>query len=403
MLDDMGNISGLKILFYTGYKVSSTKGGTERTTISIASGLTRYFGCRCYSLYSFEADTPKEDCFVEEFLWNRQHCNAELSNLIRKYQIDWIINQGSFWDFAAFKEACKGTGCRIVFAHHFAPGEEEKLLQWDVCVENCRKSSTWLSRLQCSVKVVFFPFFRMKFRHNLRSIYRNVYFNANRFVLLCSGAIPQFMKYANLNNADRFQIIPNALSYNDFLPLEQLGTKKPIVLIVSRLDDTHKRLSLALKIWGEVKKRAEAYDWQLNIVGHGHDEKMYRSMISQFNIPDVHLLGRQDPKSYYEESSIFLMTSRSEGWGLTLTEAQQFGCVPIAFNSFASLKDIITDGEDGVLVPECDVDKYVDKLAQLMTEKDWRKYLAKNAIKNCRRFSQEQIANEWYSVLTSKE
>ena len=45
-----------------------------------------------------------------------------------------------------------------------------------------------------------------------------------------------------------------------------------------------------------------------------------------------------------------MMTSSFEGWGLTLTEAQQYGCVPLAFHSFASLTDIITDKVNGFAI-----------------------------------------------------
>ena len=72
---------------------------------------------------------------------------------------------------------------------------------------------------------------------------------------------------------------------------------------------------------------------------------------AQHGLKRVRFEGRQNPKRYYEEASIFMLTSSFEGWGLTLTEAQQFGCVPLAFYSYASLPDIITDGKNGFMIP----------------------------------------------------
>ena len=63
-----------------------------------------------------------------------------------------------------------------------------------------------------------------------------------------------------------------------------------------------------------------------------------------------------------------MMTSRSEAWGLTLTEAQQMGVVPIAFDTYASLRDIITDGVDGEIIAEGDVDGYVRCVLNLMQD-----------------------------------
>lgn len=59
----------MNILFYTHGKVYATRGGTERTTVSVASALSRLYGCRCYSLYEAEEVVEKESCFVAEFRW----------------------------------------------------------------------------------------------------------------------------------------------------------------------------------------------------------------------------------------------------------------------------------------------------------------------------------------------
>ena len=68
---------------------------------------------------------------------------------------------------------------------------------------------------------------------------------------------------------------------------------------------------------------------------------------------------KKNPEPYYNEASIFMMTSSFEGWGLTLTEAQQYGCVPLAFRSFASLTDIITDKVNGFAIPNDDISLYI--------------------------------------------
>lgn len=58
--------------------------------------------------------------------------------------------------------------------------------------------------------------------------------------------------------------------------------------------------------------------------------------------------GWQDPESFYRDASILCLTSDFEGWGMVLTEAMTFGAVPVAFNSYAAITDIIDDGK-----PEC--------------------------------------------------
>lgn len=59
------------------------------------------------------------------------------------------------------------------------------------------------------------------------------------------------------------------------------------------------------------------------------------------------------------------MTSDYEGFGMVLTEGMAFGCVPLAFNSFPSLRDIVDEGRDGFIIPPFDIDAYAEQCAFL--------------------------------------
>ena len=94
-----------------------------------------------------------------------------------------------------------------------------------------------------------------------------------------------------------------------------------------------------------------------------------------------------------------LMTSSFEGWGLTLTEAQQYGCVPLAFHSFASLTDIITDKVNGFAIPNDDISLYIKQMKLLMTDEKLRKSMSANAIESSKQFSIEIIIKKWMEVI----
>lgn len=116
----------MNILFYTHGKVYATRGGTERTTVSVASALSRLYGCRCYSLYEAEEVVEKESCFVAEFRWqagrNRQADVETLHRIVVENGIDYIIDQGIFINVGLLREAVDGTLCRVILAHHYEPG-----------------------------------------------------------------------------------------------------------------------------------------------------------------------------------------------------------------------------------------------------------------------------------------
>ena len=94
-----------------------------------------------------------------------------------------------------------------------------------------------------------------------------------------------------------------------------------------------------------------------------------------------------------------MMTSSFEGWPLTLIEAQQCGCVPLAFDSFASLKDIITSEDNGFIIPNNDIPAYIQQIKRLMTDDKLRKSMAANANECRKRFTIDTIIKEWINLM----
>ena len=66
-------------------------------------------------------------------------------------------------------------------------------------------------------------------------------------------------------------------------------------MIVARLEDTPKKISLALKAWEAVKSDPVSEGWTLRIVGHGRDESRYKRLAARMRLPDVDFVGRRDP------------------------------------------------------------------------------------------------------------
>lgn len=393
----------MNILFFTSTKVCSTSGGTERATISTATGLTNKYNCRCFSLYERPSEIAKEDCFVAEFCWANKGGMSErldyLKEIVVKNQITFVIIQGSFIHTKLFVQKLEGTDCKVVFAHHFEPGSEKRFLTFEYFMHQLNFSS--LKGICRSIyNFCIFPYMHNKSIQGLKNHYRDTYNYAQKVVLLSKSFIEPYKEFAGISEDSKFCLIPNALSFNEFLNPECLNEKKKIALIVARFDDKFKNISLALRIWAKVQQHPVAKEWLLKIVGHGKDKEMYERIITTEHIPNVSLEGRHVPIPYYKDASLFMMTSNSESWGLTLTEAMQFGCVPIALHTYPSLTEIITDQQDGIVVPKGDTEKYANKMLRLMEDADTRKTMARAAIESSKRFSQEAIADRWYKLLT---
>ena len=89
------------------------------------------------------------------------------------------------------------------------------------------------------------------------------------------------------------------------------------------------------------------------------------------------------------------MTSSFEGWGMTIVEAMTQGCVPIAMDSFSALHDIITNGENGEIVPENNYTAMCYAAEKIINNFD---AYSTNAFNSTGRFSVDKIGNDWVNL-----
>ncbi|HLO60096.1 MAG TPA: glycosyltransferase [Bacteroidales bacterium] len=189
-------------------------------------------------------------------------------------------------------------------------------------------------------------------------------------------------------------------------PTVYSGNHRPVVkkkqlLFVARMELAVKRPDKMLLIWSKLEK--DFNDWKLIFLGDGPDRKTIEEIASSLSVKNVDFKGFADPIPYYEDSSIICMTSDYEGFGLVLIEAMQFGTVPIAFNNWISLKDIIVHNETGILVETRNIDDYIVKLKDLMINEDKRNQISVAARSYAKRFHIDTIGSQWLNLLNQLE
>ena len=135
----------------------------------------------------------------------------------------------------------------------------------------------------------------------------------------------------------------------------------------------------------------------LYVVGDGDKRQYMEKEIRSRRLKNIRLIGfQQHTSGYFMESSAHLMTSIYEGFSITNLEAAIRGTIPFAFNSFASAKDIIDDGQTGYLIKPFDVDAYVETFLAF-TKLPQSKMIAmrRKAIERAQEFSLQHIADKW--------
>lgn len=196
---------------------------------------------------------------------------------------------------------------------------------------------------------------------------------------------------ASWTELSNVEVIPDPLAF-DVAEVSPLKAKR--VIAVGRYV-YQKGFDLLLQAWAKIEKQFP--DWELAIYGMG-DRSPYDNLAKQLGVDmnRCHLNGStQNIRKEYLESSLFVFSSRFEGFGMVLIEAMACGLPVVSFDCPCGPKDIVSHDEDGLLVPSGDIDKLANAMSQLMDSYELRHQMAKNAICNVRRFQIDEIADRW--------
>ena len=98
------------------------------------------------------------------------------------------------------------------------------------------------------------------------------------------------------------------------------------------------------------------------------------------------------------DSSIFILSSRYEGFGLVITEAMSCGLPVVSFACPCGPKDIITDGKNGYLVEPENVEALAERICHLIEHEELRKEMGKAARKRAEDFQEDKIMQKWVDL-----
>ena len=203
------------------------------------------------------------------------------------------------------------------------------------------------------------------FSMNHQWIYPLMIKKVNTIVCLTKGDTANFAK------ARRVAVIPNFCNINT-KAVPDYNSKCIISLGRECREKDFPRME---RLWQQLSQKYP--DWQLQV---------------HHNIKDV--------VKAYTNGSIFIMTSRFEGFGLVLIEAMQCGLPCIAFDCPYGPREIIEDGKTGFLIPYNDDALFIEKLTYLMEHPEERERMGKASRKAVAKYNKLHIMNQWDSLLT---
>lgn len=361
----------MNIAFFNWYAIDLLFSGIEKVSHRVATALEERGHHLCYvCVDSWGKTALQKNTFI---LPNASKIEAEenriaLRDFLRSHDVSVLVSHSAYSRRLAgmLREATYEAGVKLVQVLHTTP-DSYHYRYWQCKVVN-RAVRAFMNR-------------------KWGNSWSKIYSLSDAFVVLCQPSAEFITRIAHIQDPSKFAVIHNA---NTYLPTELAPTydKEPIVLYVGRLVKG-KGIKHIPTIWRQVS--AQHPDWRLVVLGDGP----YRATLEKAQLANCDILGTQEPKPYYERAAISILTSNAEGWSMVLTEAMQYGVVPVAFDSFLATGVVLDEGRAGVLVPPFDLNLFAREVSSLIADSDRRTAMAEHARRYVQAFDIDHIIADW--------
>lgn len=306
-------------------------------------------------------------------------------NFLKDKKIDIIINQEGLFGASTLFLNTGNKQIQTISVIHNNP-----LLEYDHLWRsiNILKNGTATEKVKHLIRCILYPKIKLRLKAQLENQYRYLCRSTNKIVVLSESYRTRLSNFYP-DTTPLTMTIPNPNTYKDIPDIPQ---KAKEIIAVSRLTNI-KNIRDIILIWRDLYYNHK--NWTLSIVGDGPELENLKNLSSRLHLSNISFYGFTNPEPFYKRASIICMSSQFEGFPMALTEGMQYGCVPIAFDSFNALQDVIIPSETGETVKPFNRKEYKEKLKRLMSDDDYRNRLSRNAFNYVKKFDISHILGRW--------
>src|SRR5574344_1224440 len=355
-------------------------GGIEKAVATLANLLAEDYDVEIISTYKLYSEPPFK-------LDERIHVKYLIEDLQpNKKELSFYHKTKNYSQF--FKELRKSV--KILYLRKKLMVEAIKNLDTDVVISTRILHNKWLSKYgKGNYKKIAWEHNHHnnneKYIHDLVSSCKNL-----DYLVTVSRELAHFYEpYLG----KKVKCIQNCL---DVIPQKASKLEDRNVIAVGRLSE-EKGFADLLRLYKKVSIKHP--DWTLNIIGDGFERNNLLEEKDRLKLGDSVIFHGYQDKDYIndmlQKSSIYVMTSYTESFGLVLVEAFSYGVPCLSYTSAQGANEIITDGYNGYLINNRNEEEMVKKIDLLITDEKLRKTLGKNARATSLLYDGNRALKEW--------
>lgn len=390
----------MNVCFISVCQFNEFSGGVDRVCCQLSRELIRR-GYRFVYVFSNASvlGHPSDGCEGEgqyQFpftIWDDRNI-AFFSEVIAKHKVDVVIDAAfiSRYHDVAY-HAKMQTPFKLITTYHGDPLCDIKEIKDKIDCLSLRYNG-----LELLAKKIYsylkYPVSYAIRNKSLITRFTKIISESDYYVVLCEEYAKKLRKITNDSYPEHIISISNPIELTS--STNELLFKNNQVLFVGRLNE-QKRVDRLLRVWAKVEKKLT--DWNLVVVGEGDARDQYEDFARSLQLKNVQYLGKVNSTEEMKRSKIVAMVSSHEGFGMTLVEGMAVGTVPMAFDSYEALQDIVDDGVNGYCIRPWDYEDFARKIVALAKDDDlWRK-LSSNAKTAVKKFDVSTIVDKWEKLL----
>lgn len=390
----------MNILFFFELPIIPYVGGVQRVT----DNLTREFTRRGHNViflcpYPQDINTDNFCNFSAPQYYinfdNTVDAKNHVKRVLKDCCINIIINQFTFENLenSLFLFECADVNVKKISCYHNDP---YYFRNKEVRMAQSLKPINLKGFISKYFRIIFPSTYRYLKTKKFQEKYVKILNVSDYLCFLSEKFIPEFIEITKLSDENKKKIIavnnPNTFEVSPIV--EKECNKENTILYVARLENPQKRPMDFVKVWQHLYRKNP--EWKAIVVGTGSELNKMKRYVKIHKIRNIYFEGQQvNVESYFKKAKIIGLTSNHEGWGMTLVEGMAYGCIPIAYDTYSSIHDIIDNRVSGIISKPFSTKDMAVNIQYLIENKAELEIFSSKAKAKVDKFSVDIIANRW--------